>query len=102
MTVPRPTVQDLEDFHEKLQGPLGEMLRAMGEVMNRRLRERGSTWQDLSDPEMIHLFHAAMLEAAPPFYPGVDPDTFTVNVDVMFRTMAMLMAANASGSDAQN
>lgn len=46
------TDDELEAFHQRLQGPLGEALRQTGIIIERRLRERGASWDDLTDEQV--------------------------------------------------
>lgn len=63
-----PTVEELEEFYDQLQGPLGTALRATGVILERKMRTAGVTWADLSDREVADLFMAAFDDAAPKAY----------------------------------
>ena len=97
-----PTVEDLEEFWEKLQGPMGVLLKKAGVIMARRLDERRRTWFDLDDMEVLDLFHAAFLEAAPEAYPHRDAASLEEATNMMFAVAAMEMAATADGTDTVN
>lgn len=97
-----PTVEDLEHFWEVLQGPMGGLLREAGVIMARRLEERRQTWADLTDMQVMDLFHAAFLEAAPEAYPHRDAETVEQATNMMFATVAMELSANADSTDAIN
>lgn len=98
----QPTVADLEDFWEMLQGPMGGLLRQAGVIMARRLDERQQTWADLTDMQVMDLFHAAFLEAAPEAYPHRDAQSVEQATNVMFAVAAMELCANADSTDAVN
>jgi len=59
------SVEDLEEFWERLQGPLGNALRMAGAIIKQRLDARGLELSDLSDDEMIDLLYSAFREARP-------------------------------------
>ena len=96
------TVEDLEAFSEKLRGPLGVLLRKAGVVMARRMEQRGVEWTDLSDQEVMDLFHAAFLQVAPSVFTHKDPAEVEVATNAMFAAMSIELAANAAGSEACN
>jgi hypothetical protein len=60
-----PTVEDLEDFGERLQRPLGRALRDAGSIMNQRLEARGLALLDLTNTEMVELLFGAFREGGP-------------------------------------
>lgn len=97
-----PTLEELENFWEMLQGPMGGLLRQAGVIMARRLDERRQTWADLTDMQVMDLFHAAFLEAAPEAYPHKDAETVEAATNVMFAVAAMEFCANADSTDAVN
>lgn len=97
-----PTVEDLEHFWEMLQGPMGGLLREAGVIMARRLDERRLTWADLTDMQVMDLFHTAFLEAAPDAYPQRDAETVEQATNMMFATVAMELSANADSSNSIN
>jgi hypothetical protein len=66
------TEDELEAFHQRLQGPLGEALRKTGVILERRMRDRGTSWDDLTDHQVADAFVSAFMEAAPEAYPDVD------------------------------
>lgn len=97
-----PTIEDLEDFWEMLQGSMGDLLREAGVIMARRLDERRQTWADLTDMQVMDLFHAAFLEVAPGAYPRRDAETVEQATNIMFAVAAMELSANADSADAVN
>jgi hypothetical protein len=96
------TVDDLEAFAEQLRGPLGTALRAAGVILDRKMRERGLTWDDLNDGQIADLFMAAFMEAAPNAYPHLDRSLVEDAVSFIAKDIAMQLAATADGSDAIN
>lgn len=97
-----PTVEDLENFWEMLQGPMGGLLRQAGVIMARRLDGRQQTWADLTDMQVMDLFHAAFLEAAPEAYPHREAETVEQATKIMFAVAAMELVANADSTDTIN
>lgn len=89
------TVEDLEHFWEKLQGPMGVLLREAGVVMAQRMSERKVEWSDLSDEQVMDLFHSAFLQVAPSVYPQLPAEEVEELVRVMFGDVAMQLRANA-------
>ncbi|WP_425985598.1 hypothetical protein [Brevundimonas sp. TWP1-2-1b1] len=96
------TEDELEAFHQRLQGPLGEALRKTGVILERRMRDRGTSWDDLTDDQVADAFVSAFMEAAPEAYPDVDRWTINKALAVMADTLAMELAANAPGGRAVN
>ena len=92
------TVEDLEELWEKLQGPFGTLLRQAGTVMAERMSERKVEWSDLSDEEVMDLFHSAFLQVAPSVYPQLPSDDVEELVRVTFGDVAMQLRANAAPS----
>lgn len=97
-----PTVEDLEDFWEMLQGPVGGLLRQAGVVMARRLDERQQTLADLTDQQMMDVFQAAVLESASHAYSQTDAEAVREVTHMIFADAAMEMRANAGSTDAMN
>ncbi|MNS13803.1 hypothetical protein D3C72_454040 [compost metagenome] len=97
-----PTVEDLEAFSEQLNGPLGVALRAAGVIIERRMRERGQAWADLNDSQVVDLFVAAFMEAAPTAYSSSERSVVEAAVEAMARSIYMELAATADGSRALN
>lgn len=102
MTDSARTLKDLEDFAERLNGPLGDALRATGVLLERRLRERSLVWADLDDNQVADLFLTAFLEAAPDAYPHVERAAVEEAVQAMAANVKMELAANAGGSTTPN
>ncbi|WP_313573520.1 hypothetical protein [Brevundimonas sp.] len=96
------TLEDLEDFAERLQGPLGTALRSTGVILERRMRERGLKWADLDDNQVADLFLAAFLEAAPDAYPQLDRTVVEEAVRTMAANVKMELTANVTGSATPN
>lgn len=97
-----PTVEDLEAFTKQLTGPLGVALRAAGVIIERRMRERGQAWTDLDDSQVVDLFLAAFMEAAPNAYSHSERAVVEAAVEAMARSIYMELAATADGSKALN
>lgn len=97
-----PTVEDLEEFHEQLQGPMGTALRATGVILEQRMRERGLSWADLDDHQVVELFLSAFSEAAPDAYPLKNSADLEQAVAAMAESIRMEMAATADGSSTLN
>ncbi|MGA0543692.1 hypothetical protein ACO2Q1_00290 [Brevundimonas sp. VNH65] len=97
-----PTVDDLEDFWDMLQGPTGGLLLQVGAIVGRRLDERRQALADLTDTQMLDLLHPAFLEAAPKAYPQSDAETVANANNAMFALAAMSISANADSTDAIN
>lgn len=98
----QPTVEELEDFWERLQGPMGDLLRAAGVIIARRMAQRGVEWSDLSDVEVIDLLHAALLQAGSERYPGIDLSAVEAELSTAFADAKLQIAGNAEGNDARN
>jgi len=96
------TLEDLEAFAEELKGPLGTALRTTGVILERRMRERGLTWADLDDNQVVELFLSAFMEAAPRAYPHRNPADLEQAVAAMAEGIRMEMAATADGSPSIN
>jgi len=98
----QPTVEDLEDFYDKLQGPMGDMFHALYQVMGRRMAERGVRWEDLSSQAIVDQFHAALLEVAPATFPNADQAELHAAIETLFANIELMSAANSPSSDAVN
>ena len=96
------TVQELEDFWRRLQGPLGGALRAAGEIIANQMRERAITWAALDDSQIADLFLAAFAEAAMRAYPLMAPSEIEEAISIVAQDIKMQLAATADGSDAMN
>lgn len=96
------SVEDLEAFSEQLRGPMGVLLRKAGVIMARRMEQRGVEWTDLTDQEVMDLFHAAFLEVAPSIFTHKDRAEVEAATNATFAAMAIELAANAEGSDARH
>ncbi|WP_295042155.1 hypothetical protein [uncultured Paracoccus sp.] len=96
------TLEDLEEFAEQLNGPLGAVYRATGVILEQRMRERKLTWFDLDDDQLVDMFLIAFQEAAPGAYPHHDRATVEDAVRIMAETVKMELAANVDGSEASN
>lgn len=96
------TVEDLEDFADQLEGPLGAALRSTGIVLERRMREEGLTWPDLDDNQVADLFLTAFLEAAPSAYPQLEREIVEEAVQSLAANVRMELAANSSGTGTRN
>lgn len=95
-------VEDLEDFAEKLEGPLGTALRSTGVILKQRMQERGLTWAELDDRQVADLFMSAFMEAAPDAYPHADRATLEKEIDAIARDIAMQLAANVEENPSVN
>lgn len=82
------TVEELEAFWERLQGPLGGVLRMAGEIMAQRLTAKGQEVSDLSDDAMLDLLWTAFREAAPSHYQHVDRAVVDDALDAMGAALA--------------
>lgn len=103
MTRPhQATVQELEDFWQRLQGPLGAALRAAGDIIATQMRERDIAWDDLDDSQIADLFLAAFAEAALHAYPHMDRSEVEGAISIVAQDIKMQLAATADGSDAVN
>lgn len=96
------SIEELEAFWEALQGPSGDLLRATGAIMARRIRERRADWSDLSDNHVLDLFLAAFLQAAPATYPTLSAAKVEEAVRIAFADMAMKRAANVEAGDSRH
>jgi len=81
---------------------MGVLLKNAGVIMARRLDERRLTWSDLDDMQMLDLFHAAFLEAAPEAYPHRDAAGLEEATNTMFAVAAMELVATTDGPDTIN
>ncbi len=97
-----PTVEELEAFSDQLEGPLGVALREAGAIIERRMRERGQTWADLDDSQVVDLFLTAFMEAAPRAYPHQNPADLERAVAAMAQGIRMEIAATAASSPSVN
>lgn len=96
------TVDDLEAFAERLEGPLGRALLAAGVIIERRMRERGLEWGDLDDQQVVDLFTSAFMEAAPHAYSHIDRLIVEKAVAAMAKCITMELAATSDGSRSMN
>jgi len=96
------TLDDVEAFADRLEGPLGTALRAVGAIIERRLRERGQEWSDLSDVEVVDLFVTALMQTAPEAYPSIERKVVEDLVSSMADNIYLELAANAEGSASKN
>lgn len=96
------TVEDLEDFADQLEGPLGIALRSTGVALEKRMRDEGLTWSDLDDSQVADLFLTAFLEAAPTAYPHLEREIVEEAVQAMAANVRMELAANVGGSTTPN
>lgn len=94
--------EDLEAFAESLTGPMGRLLRQAGVIMARRMERRGATWSDLSDTEVVALFHSAFLTVAPAVYGRLDRATVEDHVNALFADITMQLSATAEGSTSRH
>jgi len=97
-----PTVEDVEEFCDTLQGPMGEMFQALYQVMSRRMAERGVCWEDLSSQAIVDQFHTALLEIAPATFPNADQAELQAAIDAVFANIELENAANSPSSDTVN
>lgn len=98
----RPTTEELEDFANSLQGPLGDALRFTGELVAQRMEEDGLGWDDLSERQIAELFLEAFARAAPEAYAHLGTGRVEQAIHQMRANVAMALAANADGSDTLN
>lgn len=99
------TVEELEAFWDRLQGPLGAALRMAGEIMAQRLAARGQEVSDLSDDAMLELLYSAFREAAPSYYTDVDRVAVDDALDKMGEALSaarMDLAGNSVSTGAIN
>lgn len=95
------TEEELEAFYQRLQGPLGEALRQTG-VLDRRMRDRGLSWDDLTDDQVADAFVSAFTEAALEAYPNANRSMINDALAVMAGTLKMELTADAPGGRAVN
>ncbi|AQR63138.1 hypothetical protein BZG35_16890 [Brevundimonas sp. LM2] len=93
------TVEDLEAFWEILQGQMGRLLGLAGVVMARLMSERKGEWSDLSDQQVMDLFHSAFIQVAPSAYPELPPEEVEELVRTTFADIAMQLRANGDASE---
>ncbi|AQR60825.1 hypothetical protein BZG35_03520 [Brevundimonas sp. LM2] len=93
------TVEDLEAFWDLLQGRMGMLLRLAGAVMAQRMEERKVEWSDLSDDQVMDLFHSAFMQVAPSAYPELPAEEVDELVQMTFADIAMQLRANAEASE---
>ena len=98
----KPTVEDLEEFCDKLQGPMGDMFHALYRVMGRRMAERGLKWEDFSSQAMLDQFHSAMLEVAPSAFPDADPAEVKNALENVLASVKLETTVNSPSSNAIN
>ncbi len=65
---------DLECWMQGLGLPLGDVMRATGPIMERRLSESGVSWSELDERQVIALFVSAFREAASTAFPQRDEE----------------------------
>lgn len=97
-----PTVEDLEAFYDRLQGPLGDVLRATGVVIERKMRDRGVGFSTLSDLEIVEIFNASFAEAAAHAFPQIDPIVLEASLGAFSANAIMTLATNANSTDTVN
>ncbi|UQV19633.1 hypothetical protein MU852_07845 [Brevundimonas albigilva] len=97
-----PTVEDLEAFYDRLQGPLGEVLRTTGTVIERKMRERGVDFGALTDLEVVELFNASFAEAAARTLPQIDPVALEASLGAFSANAIMALATNANSTNTVN
>lgn len=91
------TEEELDALHHQLQGPLGDALRQTGVILERRLRERGVSWEALTDDQVAQAFVSAFTEAAMQVYPDADRSTIDQALAVMSETLKRELSATAPG-----
>lgn len=96
------TVEDLEEFADQLEGPLGTALHSIGIALEKRMREEGLAWSDLDDNQVADLFLTAFAEAAPDAYPHLEREVVEKVVQAIAANLKMELAANAGGSTTLN
>ena len=96
------TEEELEAFYQRLQGPLGEALRQTGVILERRMRDRGLSWDDLTDDQVADAFVSAFTEAALEAYPNANRSMINDALAVMAGTLKMELTADAPGGRAVN
>lgn len=97
-----PCVEDLEASYARLQGPLGDVLRATGIVIERKIRDRGVDFGALTDLEVVGLFNASFAEAAARAFPQIDPAALEASLGALSANAIMALATNAGSTDTVN
>ncbi|MBD7940008.1 MULTISPECIES: hypothetical protein [Brevundimonas] len=93
------------DFERWMQGlgvPMGEAMRATGPIMESRLSERGVSWTELDESQVIALFVSAFREDTPAIYPHRDTEALNQALDQMLANIEMETTATAGRSDTIN
>lgn len=98
----RPTTEELEDFADRLQGPLGDALRSAGDLVAQRMEENGLGWDDLSERQIAELFLDAFARAAPEAFAHLGAAHGEQAVQEMRATVTMALAATAPGNATVN
>lgn len=97
-----PPVEDLEAFYDRLQGPLGQVLRTTGVIIDRKMRDRGIALDSLTDLEVVEIFSASFAEAAAQTFPHMDLTALEADLSAMSAHAAMTLASTATSSDTLN
>ncbi|NBW08183.1 MAG: hypothetical protein EBR82_09170 [Caulobacteraceae bacterium] len=95
-------MDELQLFADQLNTPSGLALRDAGAIMMRRLEQRGQSLADLTDGQLVDLLHSAFLEAATPVFAHIDPAALEREVDAMFASIRMEIAATAPTTERVN
>ena len=82
--------------------PLGDVIRATGPIMERRLSESGVSWSELDERQVIALFVSAFREAASAAFPQRDEAVLNEALDKMLANTQMEMLATSHGNNTLN
>ncbi len=96
------TLEELEAFYDRLQGPLGQVLRTTGVIIDRKMRDRGIGLDSLTDIEVVEIYSASFAEAAAQTFPHMDLTTLEADLSAMSAHAAMTLASTARSTDAPN
>lgn len=96
------TLEEVEDFAALLTGPLGDTLRAASIIVERRMRQRKQTWDELNDQGVVDLFIAAFMQTVLETTHPAGREVMEATLAAMASSVYMEMEANVDGSPAIN
>lgn len=96
------TLEEVREFATLMTGPLGDILRAAGVIVERRMRQRELAWSELDDPEVVDLLIAALMQTVLRSTHPVEREAMEATLAAMASCVYMKMGANLGGGSSIN
>lgn len=91
------TLEEVRDFATLMTGPLGDILRAAGVIVERRMRQRKLAWSELEDQEVVDLSIAALMQTVLQSTHPAEREVMEATLAAMASCVYMRMEANFGG-----